>query len=799
MRTLRRDRAATLMAVLSLALGIGANVAIFSVAHAYLLRVWQVRSPERLVFVRARAADGGRIDDFSRPLVDRLRLPVQSLESLSAFDESTTTVVVAGEPEIIYTDFVTGDYFRQLDLHMALGRGLTPDDDLPGHPAVGVISHAYWTARFSGDPQVVGRTVVLKDIVCTIVGVTGPSYFGRQTAGRAPALTLPLTWHSALGLKDHLTFELLGRLRADVTPDAARAELDARYQAALLEQGASLPRDGSGGLVRPRIELQSATRGDFDNEQFAREVWILQLVAGVVVLLATVNVASLQLARGAARRRELATRLALGATRVALVRQLLAESLLVATAGGFLGLGLASWVAEPLLALTIGRGSATVPVFEAPILAFTVALIVLTALLCGIVPALRLTRPDHIAVISQSLRTRASDAPTRTSWTLIVSQVALSVVLLIPAGLLVRSVRQLARVDLGFDPTHVIVMSVYPTLAGYEGAQELALYEQLLDRLNTIPGVEAVSFSRYPILRRARTRGLIVHGDRDIVDPDGLFVADAAAPHVFAAIGLRLLAGRDFERTDTAGSERVAVINQAMLDRYFGGHRAVGRSLEFEGVRRQIIGVVSNTRFGLRDEQPAPAVYISYTQAPPDMLGQMWLKIRTTGEPTALIPTIRREILQVAPRLVPAWTDTETDLIASSSGAEASLAELVSASGTLALFLAMVGLYGTMSHAAAQRTREIGVRMALGAQTREVIGMMLRQAGRLVVGGLALGIPCAWLGSRVIASFLFNVGPASLSTTLASCAVVVVASAFAGYFPARRAARVDPVVALRSE
>jgi predicted permease len=345
----------------------------------------------------------------------------------------------------------------------------------------------------------------------------------------------------------------------------------------------------------------------------------------------------------------------------------------------------------------------------------------------------------------------------------------------------------------------VIVMSVYPTLAGYEGAQELALYPQLLDRLNGIRGVEAASFSRYPILRRTRTRGLLVHGDRDIVDPDGLFVVDAAAPRVFAAIGLRLLAGRDFERTDTAGSERVAVINQAMVDRYFGGHRAVGRSLEFDGVRRQIVGVVSNTRFGLRDEQPVPAVYISYTQAPPDMLGQMWLKIRTTGEPTALIPTIRREILDVAPRLVPAWTDTESDLIASSSGAEASLAELVSASGALALFLAMVGLYGTMSHAASQRTREIGVRMALGAQTREVMGMMLRQVGRLVVGGLALGIPCAWMGSRVIASFLFGIGPASLSTTLASCAVVVVASAFAGYFPARRAARVDPVVALRSE
>jgi predicted permease len=787
------------MAVISLALGIGANTAIFSVAHAYLLRVWQVRSPEHLVFVRARAADGGRIDDFSWPIVERLRLPMRSLESVSAFDGSTVTVAVAGQSEIIHADFVTGEYFRLLDLHMAVGRSLTPEDDLPGRAAVGVISHAYWTQRFGGDPQAVGRTVVLKNIVCTIVGVTGPSYFGRQTAGEAPALTLPMTWHAALGLKDHLTFELLGRLVPGATPDAARAELDARYRAALAEEGASALHDGPPGPVRSRIELQSATRGDFDNQRFAREVWILQLVAALVVFLATVNVATLQLARGARRQRELATRLALGATRLGLIRQLLAESLLVSAAGGVLGLGLASWVAEPLVALTIGGSPPTVAVLEGPIIAFTIALIVATALLCGIVPAVRLTRPDHVSVIAHSLRTRGSDGPSRTTWMLIVSQVALSVVLLIPAGLLVRSVQELARLDLGFDPTHVIVMSIYPTLAGYEGAHEITLYQQLLDRLNGVRGVEAASFSRYPILRRSRTRGLIVHGDRDAVYPDGLFVVDAAAPRLFAAVGLRLLAGRDLARTDTADTARVAVINQAMVDRYFGGGRAVGRSLEFDGVPREIIGIVSNTRFDLRDEQPAPAVYISYLQAPPEMLGQMWLKIRTTGEPTVLIPTIRREIQDVAPGLVPAWTDTETALIASTSSAEASLAALVTASGTLALFLAMVGLFGTMTQAVTRRTREIGLRMALGAQAQDVTGMMLRQVGGLVAGGLAIGIPCAWVGARVIGSFLFGVGPSSLSTTLASSAVVIAASAFAGYFPARRAARVDPVVALRSE
>ncbi len=798
-RALRRSRAATTMAVLSLALGIGANVAIFSVAHSYLLRVWQVRSPEQLFFVRARATDGDRVDDFPWPIVERLRQPMRSVEDLAAFDGSTITAVIGGQPEIVYADFVSGDYFPLLDVRMSLGRPLAPQDDLPGRPAVGVISYAYWKQRFGADPEVVGKTVVMKDLVCTIVGVTSPTYFGRQTAGEAPALTLPMTWKSVLGLKDHVTLGLLGRIRPGVTLDTARAELDARYQGALEEQGRSSAPHGPSGPAGSRIELEPATRGEFDNERFAREVWVLQLVAGIVLLLAAINVASLQLARGAGRQRELATRLALGATRLHLIRQLLAESVLVSVAGGVIGVVAADWLSEMLLALTIPSGSPSVEVLEGPVIAFTLALIILAALLSGVMPAVRLTRADQISGISNSLRTRGGDRTSRAGWTLIVSQVALSIVLLIPAGLLVRSVQELARVDLGFDPTRLIVMSIYPTLAGYEGARELTVYQQLLDRLNTIPGVEAASFSRFSILRRGRTRGLVAHGDRDIVDPEVLFVVDAAAPRLFRAIGLRLLDGRDFASTDTAKTTRVAVINQAMMDRYFAGGRAVGRSLEFDGVRREIVGVVSNTRFDPRDERAAPAVYIAYTQAPPEMLGQMWLKIRTIGEPTALIPRIRREIQSVGPTLVPAWTDTEAALVASSSGAEASLAQLVGASGTLSLFLAMVGLYGTMTQAVTRRTREIGVRMALGAHTSEVTGMILRHVGRLVAGGLAIGVPLAWAGAHVIASFLYGIGPVSVSMTLACCAVVAVVSALAGAFPARRAARVDPVIALRSE
>ncbi len=859
-RALRRGGGATAMAVLVLALGIGANVAMFSVAHAYLLRTWQVRQPEQLAFVDARAADGDQIDDFSWPIVEQLRRATRGFAGISAFDGSTVTVTIDGDAEIVYADFVTGDYFQLLDLHPALGRPLTLEDDRPGRPPVAVISYGYWQRRFAGDPHVIGKTIALKNITFTIVGVHDNNYFGRQTAGSPLALTLPMAWHTALGLKDHTTFGLLGRLRPDVTREAARTELDILYQRAQIDERNAAPDAGAttaagtataaapapaataagtptaaagpataagtstppavpaiAGAPTPaaapalisapaasHIELRSALRGSGSSERFEREVWILQLAAALVLLLATVNVASLQLARGAGRQRELATRLALGATRPRLVRQLLAEGLIVSAAGGLLGLVAAQWGADALVALPRGSNAAapsTSPsmILDAPVLAVTFAAILLAALLSALVPAIKLTRADQTSGMSTSLRTRTGDRAPRAGWSLIVVQVALSIVLLIPAGLLVRSIDRLTHVDLGFNPNRLLVMSIYPTLAGYEGPREMALYERILDRLNALPGIDAASFSRFSILRRARWHGLTIHGDRDFTDPSASFVVDAAAPRLFDALGLRLLAGRDFARSDTPQSARVAVINQALADRYFPEGHAVGRSVEYEGVRREIIGVVSNMLFEPRDERPAPAVYISYTQAPPDMLGQMAMKIRTTGEPTAMIPTIRRELQQLAPGLTPAWSGTAVATIAEDSSAEMSLATLVSACGLIALLLALVGLYGTLTQAVTRRTREIGVRVALGAQARAVTLMIMGEVGRLVMVGVAVGVPLAWAAAHLVASFLFGVTPADLSTSLVCALLVSSAVAIAAFIPARRAARIDPLIAIQRE
>jgi len=654
-----------------------------------------------------------------------------------------------------------------------------------------VLSHAYWTNRFGADPDVIGRTIAVKDVTCTIVGVTPRDYFGRETAGQAAAVTVPMVLQPRLGLKDHLDFEMLGRLNAGAAPDIARAQLDAVYQAALRDERL-------GNAPARHIEVQSARRGDTQDDRFVRQVWVLQAVGGIVLLIAIVNVASLQLARGIGRQHELTVRLALGATRRQLIRQLLVESALVSAAGGLLGLCVARYGSSTLAMLLRNAPSVDTPLLHAPTLAFDAASIVVAAIASGIIPALRLTRLDAAAdARTESLRTRSPHDTARAGRSLVAIQIALSLVLLVPAALLTRSVDALARVDLGFNPDRLIEMWVFPTLAGFDGARELDLYARLLDRLNAIPGVRTASFSRYSILRRGRAHGLTVESDRQMVDLDASYVLDATAPGFFDALGLRVVAGRDFSRFDTPTSARVAVINEALVRRYVGGELAVGRRLRVEDGWREIVGVVASMRFGVRDAQASPAVYIPYTQAPEDMLGQMLLKIRTATHPAPVVPLIRQELHAIAPTLAPVSIDTASADIANATRTESSLSALVGVSAALAMFLAMVGLYATFTQAVGRRTTEIGVRMAVGAGPQDIAVMVLRQVAILAGVGLALGIPGAFGAARAAASFLFGVGPADVPTIAVCASGLAAVSVVAGSLTENRAARIDPLEALR--
>jgi predicted permease len=543
---------------------------------------------------------------------------------------------------------------------------------------VAVLSHAYWTNRFGTDPDVIDRTIAVKDVTCTIVGVTPRDYFGRETAGQAAAVTVPMVLQPRLTLKDHLDFEMLGRSNAGAAPD-----IRTRAAGRCISSGASRR---LGNAPTRHIELQSAGRGDTQDDRFVRQVWVLQAVGAIVLLIAIVNVASLQVARGIGRQHELTVRLALGATRRQLIRQLLVESALVSSVGGLLGLCVARHVSSALVMLMRNAPSADTPVLHAPTLAFDAASIVVAAIASGIVPALRLTRLDAAAdARTGSLRTRAPLGTARAGRSLVATQIALSLVLLLPAGLLTRSVEVLARVDLGFSPDRLIEMWIFPTLAGFDGARELDLYAQLLDRLNDIPGVRSASFSRYSILRRGRALGLTVESDPQVVDPAASYGLNATAPSFFDALGLRVVAGRDFSRFDTPTSACVAVINEALVRRYFGGEVAVGRRLRVEDGWRKIVGVVANMRFGVRDAQASPAVYIPYTQAPEDMLGQMLLKIRTASQPAAVVPLTRQELHAIAPTLAPVSIETASADIANATSSESSLSALVGVSAALAM------------------------------------------------------------------------------------------------------------------
>jgi predicted permease len=422
------------------------------------------------------------------------------------------------------------------------------------------------------------------------------------------------------------------------------------------------------------------------------------------------------------------------------------------------------------LLMLVRNTTSDAPVLEAGTLAFDAASIVVAAIASGIIPALRLTRVDAPGdPRSGSLRTRSPHGTARAGRLLVAIQIALSLVLLVPAGLLTRSVDALDRVDLGFNPDRLIEMWIFPTLAGFDGAHELDLYARLLDRLNAIPGVRTASFSRYSILRRGRAHGLTVENDRQIVDPAASYVLDATAPGFFDALGLRVAAGRDFSRFDTPTSARVAVINEALVRRYFGGEVAVGRRLRVEDGCREIVGVVASMRFGVRDAQASPAVYIPYTQAPEDMLGQRLLKIRTASQPAPVVPLIRQELQAIAPTLAPVSIETASADIANATSSESSLSALVGVSAALAMFLAMVGLYATFTQAVRRRTTEIGVRMAVGPGPQDIAVMILRQVAMLAGVGLALGISGAFGAARAAASFLFGVGPADVPT-IAVCA-----------------------------
>jgi len=566
-RVLLKTPVVTAVAILTLALGIGANTAVFSLADAFLWSRLPVKDPEQLVFVYERLPNGRAEWSFPYAVFERLRDGNHSLSGLFAFDATHVSVTIDGQPEYVDADFVSGGYFDVLGVGAARGRTLRAGDDQPGRPVVAVISDRYWQRRFARDPAVFGRTIYVGKVPVTVVGVTPPWFFGRKVAGRSADVVLPMFIQPGLALKDHDTFEVMGRLKPGVLAAQAREELDLIYRRALMETAGAAVSPRAAEEIRQRaIQLAPGARGtSSDGTDLGTQLPILLAVVGIVLLIACVNVANLQLARATARQKEIAVRLSIGAGRGRLVRQLVTESVLLGVLGGALGLLLAGWSTGVLIAVLSTGRSPIVFSFSANarLLAFTGAVSLLTGVLFGLVPALSATRVD-LSPMFKGGAERSTSSPWRrrmAHW-LVVSQMALSLALLVGAGLLIRTLQRLYAVDPGFEREKVLQTWVMPALHGYDQAREAALYQELLVRMNAIPGVQSATLSRYRLVIARPYRDVWVR-DAPPTRMEGRRVyCGVVGPRFFETMGIALVQGREFSAADDAASPRVAIISE---------------------------------------------------------------------------------------------------------------------------------------------------------------------------------------------------------------------------------------------
>jgi predicted permease len=788
----------TAIVVLTLALGIGANSAIFSVVNTFLLRSLPVSHPEELVKIGILPAG-----EFEQNAYEYLRDHQKTLAGLIAWDEGNIAVVIDGKSSVVTVDYLSGNFYSLLRIDLLAGRAFTPADDVPGAPAVAVISYEYWRERFGLDPSVLGKRVQLKDVACTIIGVARPGIRGLRTGGTGARITIPAQWHSHLTLKDNTTFSLFGRLAKGVNRKQAEADLSLAYHQWLIPEAEKVSDPTKRqALLQQTIVVSPARQGalEFDR-RFVVQLRLVEAVVALVLLIACVNLANLLLARGTSRSREIAVRLALGAQRGRIIRQLLTENLLLALCGGALGLALA----VPLMRLfaLILRGNPNAGALgiemDGTVLAFTAVLSIASGILFGLVPALRSTNNKLSSTFQGQPTTLGMHLRSRRF--LVVPQVALSLGILILTGLLLRSLQRLQEVDLGFDDHHLLSFWLYPTLSGYEEQHELDLYDRVLAGIRRVPGVRAASLSRLALQHRGRLRGLEIDG---AINADAQFVFNTAAPDFFETLRLPLLMGRDFAPQDGPRAEPVAIVNQSMARMYFAERNPIGHSIgmvsEEPGVKRMIIGVVKDMKFSYRDEMPAAAMYLPYAQAPEGLRGQAEIKVNTLLGSAVMIPAIGNQVQSVANDLPPVQIITvDQDLQDSENREERSLARLLGGFGALAFGLAILGLYGTVAYSVSQRMRELAIRFALGATRRGVLWLIISESMRYVGLGILLGWALAGGASRAVESFLFEVRGFDPITCACSIGLMTITALVAAYVPARRARRIEPMTVLRSE
>lgn len=829
-RSLVKRPGFSLIAILTLALGIGANTAIFTLLNAVVFKSLPVPAPQELVFFDDTPSEGTSLGDpptgqwqrFSYANFQYFRDHDQSFQGLSAFRSGEAALGVrSGDSQAgnaaqrARGHLVSGNYFSVLGVNAMLGRVLSTDDDKPGASPAAVMSHAYWSQQWRSDPSIVNKQIVVNGTSFTVVGVMPPKFYGVRVR-RSPDLWLPLAFQPQIELRpsafeDHRVYWLnfVGRLKPGVTLEQAQASTNVALKQFLTNgAGSNLNDDIQSSIANSYVQLAEGSRGISGLRRvYAQALKMLMVIVVLVLLIAGANVGNLLLSRAAARKAEISLRLALGASRYRIVRQLLCESLALAAIGGLCGILLAQWGVSILVALVAQTSPLDVRP-DTPVLVFTAAVSLSVGVLFGLAPALRASKTDLTTALKEkSARTGRRQLQFSLASALVVSQVALSMVLLTGAGLFARSLIKLQEEEVGFNRDNVLLAGIDPRLARYKSTELSALYSRLLDRLEAIPGVQSATVATYsPMSGTGRSGTITVRGYTPDPGQDMEVANILIGPSYLETLGVPLLLGRDFGPRDTPAAQKIALVNQSFAQRFFPGQNPIGKQFYFgdeddpeRGEDLEIVGVIGDVKYDSAREEAGPTAYRPILQVQDSSAYSSNLQIRSTGDAASLAPEVRQAIAEVDDKLPISGVTTLREQLKDSLDQEKLLAQLVSFFGLLALLLACIGLYGVMAHGVVRRTKEIGIRMALGAERRSIIWMVLRETLVLILIGLAIGIPIALGAGRLIASQLFGLSAADPLTLLGATLVLIGVAILAGLMPARKASRVDPLTALRYE